>query len=378
MKKLLRGLLYTILGLLALFSLFAVVTGRTYLFKAVWYNFADIDDYKVFDNNTVGTGQPQAWNISADYNKPVLPADLQQLLEQISSVAVLVARNDSILYERYWEGYSDSSLSGSFSMAKSITSLLAGCALKDGSIKSLDEPVGNYLPEFKEGEKAKVTILHLLTMSSGSDWNESYSNPLAITTEIYYGSDVYKTATGVNIVKQPGTQYRYKSGDTQLLGLLLQKATGKSLSDYAAEKLWKPLGAQHAALWSTDKSGGHEKAYCCFNSNARDFARLGQLMIDSGSWKGNEIITRDYFLRSTSPCMLPDDYGDSCDYYGYQWWIAPRRNGTFYAQGILGQWIVVIPEKKMVIVRLGNKRSEKRVDGLRQELDGLIRWGMTL
>jgi CubicO group peptidase (beta-lactamase class C family) len=378
MKKFIRGFLYTILTIVALFSLFAVVTGRTYLFKAVWYNFADIDDYKVFDNNTVTIGQPQAWNISADYNKPVMPANLQQLLEDISSVAVVVIKNDSILYERYWEGYSDSSLSGSFSMAKSITSILTGCALKEGSIKSLEEPVSKYLPEFKEGEKAKVRIIDLLTMSSGSDWDESYSNPLAITTEIYYGSDVYKTATGVHIVKPPGTEHRYKSGDTQLLGLVLEKATGKSLSDYAAEKLWKPIGAEHAALWSTDKTGGHEKAYCCFNSNARDFARLGQLMIDSGSWKGNEIITRDYFVQAISPCNLPDQYGSVCDYYGYQWWLAPRRNGVFYAQGILGQWIVVIPEKKMIIVRLGNKRSEIKIDGLRAELDGLIKWGKTL
>jgi CubicO group peptidase (beta-lactamase class C family) len=378
MKKFIRGFLYTILTIVALFSLFAVVTGRTYLFKAVWYNFADIDDYKVFDNNTVTIGQPQAWNISANYNKPVMPANLQQLLEDISSVAVVVIKNDSILYERYWEGYSDSSLSGSFSMAKSITSILTGCALKEGSIKSLEEPVSKYLPEFKEGEKAKVRIIDLLTMSSGSDWDESYSNPLAITTEIYYGSDVYKTATGVHIVKPPGTEHRYKSGDTQLLGLVLEKATGKSLSDYAAEKLWKPIGAEHAALWSTDKTGGHEKAYCCFNSNARDFARLGQLMIDSGSWKGNEIITRDYFVQAISPCNLPDQYGSVCDYYGYQWWLAPRRNGVFYAQGILGQWIVVIPEKKMIIVRLGNKRSEIKIDGLRAELDGLIKWGKTL
>jgi CubicO group peptidase (beta-lactamase class C family) len=378
MRKFLKIFFLSILLLTGLLSLFAVVTGKTYLFKAVYYNFADIDDYKVFPNNTVAAGQPQPWNISAGYNKAAMPAALAQLLEQSSTVAVLVIKNDSVLFEKYWQGYSDSSLSGSFSMAKSITSLLTGCALKEGLIKSLEEPVGNYLPEFKEGEKAKVRIIDLLTMSSGSDWDESYSNPLAATTEIYYGSDVYKTATSVKIVKQPGTEYRYKSGDTQLLGLVLEKAIGKSLSAYAAEKLWKPLGAEHAALWSTDREGGHEKAYCCFNTNARDFARIGQLMIDSGSWKGNEIITRDYFAKSVSPCMLPDEYGSACDYYGYQWWLAPRRGGVFYAQGILGQWIVVMPQKKMVIVRLGKKRSEKRVDGLRSELDGLIQWGKTL
>lgn len=378
MKKIIRWFLGLFITLLVLFSAFAVVTGRTYLFKAVWYNFADIDDYKVFENNTVVTGQPQSWNISADYNKATVPASLQQLLDQLSSVALVVIRNDSLLYEQYWQGYSDSSLSASFSVAKSITSLLTGAALKEGAIKSVEEPVGNYIPEFKEGEKAKVRIVDLLTMSSGSDWDESYANPLSVTTELYYGSDVYKTATEVKIVAPPGTKHVYKSGDTQLLGLILEKATGKSLSVYAAEKLWKPLGARHPALWSVDQADGHEKAYCCFNSNARDFARIGQLMLDSGRWKGSEIIPMDYYQHSVKPCLLPDGYGNACDYYGYQWWIVPRSDGIFYARGILGQYIIVIPEKRMVIVRLGKKRSSRPVNGAPEEVDALIQWGKTL
>jgi CubicO group peptidase (beta-lactamase class C family) len=378
MKKFFRVTLLTILALVLLFSVYAVATGRTYLFKAVWYNFADIDDYKVFTNNTVVAGQPQPWNISASYNTATVPDDLKQLLDELSSVALVVIKNDSLLYEQYWQGYNDSSLSASFSVAKSITSLLVGCALKEGVIKSLDEPVSNYIPEFKEGEKAKVRIVDLLTMSSGSNWDEAYANPLSVTTELYYGDDVYRTATGVKIIQPPGKYHLYKSGDTQLLGLLLEKATGKSLSVYAAEKLWNPLGAQHAALWSIDQSGGHEKAYCCFNSNARDFAKLGQLMLDSGRWKGTEIIPQDYYLKSISPCMLPDRHGHSCDYYGYQWWLVPRSGGVFYARGILGQYIVVIPEKRMVIVRLGKKRSSRPVNGAPEEVDALIQWGKRL
>ncbi|WP_315816293.1 serine hydrolase domain-containing protein [Paraflavitalea speifideaquila] len=211
-------------------------------------------------------------------------------------------------------------------------------------------------------------------MSSGSDWDESYSNPLSVTTQAYYGSDIYKTATGVNIIHTPGTLHSYKSGDTQLLGLIVEKATGKSLSAYAAEKLWHPLGAEHPALWSTDHTGGHEKAYCCFNSNARDFARLGQLMLDSGRWKGQEIITPEYFKKSITPCGIKDEGGNACDYYGYQWWIVPNQPDIFYARGILGQYIIVIPAKKLVMVRLGKKRSPVRINGAPAEVDGLIRW----
>ncbi len=378
MKKFLRGLLIFLLAVIILFSAYALASGRTYLFPAVIHNFADIDDYKIFSNNTVANGQPQSWNLSGNYNKINMPAELTQLLGGIGTIGVVVIKNDSVLFEKYWQGYSDSSYSGSFSMAKSITSLLIGAAIQEGKIKSIEEPVSDFIPEFKEGEKAGVRIVDLLTMSSGSDWDESYSNPLSVTTELYYGSDVYKTATGVHIIKKPGTYHEYKSGDTQLLGLILEKATGQSLSAYASAKLWQPLGAMHPALWSTDKEGGNEKCYCCFNSNAKDFARLGQLMLDSGKWKGNDIIPADYYSKSISPNMIPDKNGKPCDYYGFQWWLVPYHKGVFYARGILGQYIIIIPSKKMVMVRLGQKRGPILKETVPTEVDALINWGMDL
>jgi CubicO group peptidase (beta-lactamase class C family) len=374
--KAIKRIILVILILVAAFSAFALISGRTYLFKAVIYNFANIDDYKKFSNNTVSTGKPQPWQVSANYNKVKYPDSLSNLLESLGSVGLLMIQNDSVKYERYWDGYSDSSLSSSFSMAKSITSLLIGIALKEGKIKSLQEPVGNYLPEFTTGEKAKVKIVDLLTMSSGSDWNESYMNPFSVTTEAYYGSDVYKTATGIHIIKTPGTLHSYKSGDTQLLGLLLEKATGRSLSDYAAEKLWQPLGAEHPALWSTDHDKGNEKAYCCFNSNTRDFARIGKLMLDSGKWNHTAIIDSSYYMRSIKPCGITDEKGMHCDYYGYQWWIDPQHPDIFYARGILGQYIIMIPSKKMIIVRLGKMTSMIREHTVPKEVRYLINWGL--
>ncbi len=378
MKKFFKGILLFLLAIVVLFTGYAFATGKTYLFKAIYYNFAGIDDYKIFDNNTVPAGNAQPWPVSDAYNKITSPDDLNRLLAELKTVAVVVIKNDSLLYEKYWDGYSDSSLSNSFSVAKSITSLLIGTAIKEGKIKSVDEPVGNYLPEFKEGLAAKLRIKDLLTMSSGSNWDESYSNPLSVTTESYYGSDLYKTATGVKIVKEPGTYHSYKSGDTELLGLILEKATGKPISAYASEKLWQLLGAEHPAKWSTDREDGNEKAFCCFNTNARDFARLGQLMLDSGKWKGNTIIDSAYYMQSISGCNIPDETGSSCNYYGYQWWIRPAFPGVFYARGILGQYIIVIPSKQIVLVRLGHKRSGERVNGAPKEIDALINWGMSL
>lgn len=378
MKKFFKVILILLLSVITLSTAYAFISGKTYLFKAVYYNFAGIDDYKIFDNNTVKNGPGQPWPVSGSYNKTKCPDSLNQLLSEIKTVALLVIKNDSLLYEKYWNGYSDSSWSNSFSMAKSITSLLTGIAIREGKIKSVNEPVGNYLPEFKEGLAAKLKIKDLLTMSSGSNWDEAYSNPLSVTTESYYGTNLYKTATGVKIVREPGTLHSYKSGDTELLGLVLQKATGRTLSDYASEKLWQPLGAQHPALWSTDKNNGNEKAFCCFNSNARDFARIGQLMLDSGKWNGKSIIDSAYYTQSITACNIPDDDGLDCDYYGYQWWIRPEFPGVFYARGILGQYVIIIPSKKTILVRLGHKRSDRWRNGAPEEVDALIDWGMKL
>jgi CubicO group peptidase (beta-lactamase class C family) len=374
--KTLKRVLVFLVGVVVIFSAYAFISGRTYLFKAVIYNFANIDDYKKFSNNTVAVAAPKPWKVSAEYNKINYPDSLNNLIESLGTVGLLMIRNDSVVAERYWDGYSDSSLSGSFSMAKSITGILIGAAIKEGKIGSVNDAVGKYLPEFAEGDKAKIKIVDLLTMSSGTDWKESYIDPFSVTTEAYYGSDVYKTATGVKAIHPPGTLHDYKSGDTQLLGLLLEKATGKSLSEYASEKLWKPLGAEHPALWSTDHANGNEKAYCCFNSNTRDFARIGKLMLDSGKCNGIAVIDSAYFTNSIKPNHITDTKGLPCDYYGYQWWIDPEHPEIFYARGILGQYIIMIPSKKMIIVRLGKMTSPVRVHTVPKEVRYLINWGL--
>jgi CubicO group peptidase (beta-lactamase class C family) len=375
MKKFLKRFFQFIIAVVILFSVYAIASEKTYLFKAVYHNFANVDDYKIFDNNTVAIGKPQPWEVDANFNKKQLPTETEQLLLSLKTVGLVVIQNNKLSYEKYWEEYSDSSLSGSFSVAKSITSLLIGCAIKEGKIKSVNEPVGNYIPEFSKGDKAAVTIKDVLTMSSGTDFKESYANPLSVTTELYYGSDVYKTATSVKMLHKPGTLHKYKSGDTQLLGLILAKATGKSLADYASEKLWQPLGAVHPALWSKDNEKGYEKAYCCFNSNAKDFARIGKLMLDSGKHNGVQIIDSTYWANSIKACGILNDKGETCNYYGYQWWIDPEHKEVFYARGILGQYIICIPSKNLIVVRLGKLTSPIRVNTVPKEVRALIDWG---
>jgi CubicO group peptidase (beta-lactamase class C family) len=355
-----RSIRVIIIGIIC-FNLWVLLSGKSFFYKAVYYNFANIDDYKIFDNRIIKKSEsPQPWPLSINYNKAGISQNLQSYLEKNKSIAFLIIKNDSLVHEQYWDGYDATSKSNSFSVAKSFVSSLIGVAIKEGKIKSVDQPVSEFLPEFKEGDKKNITIKHLLMMSSGLNWNESYANPLSVTTEAYYGTDLIKAISGLNAVEEPGKIFSYKSGDTQILGFVIEKATGKSLSDYAHEKLWSPMGAEQDALWSVDKDQGHEKAYCCINSNARDFARFGNLYLHKGNWKGNQIIDTSYVERSITPHGLMYE-GKPSDFYGFQWWVVPDYKGKsfFYARGILGQLIVVVPDKNMVVVRLGEKNGEK-------------------
>jgi CubicO group peptidase (beta-lactamase class C family) len=332
-----------------------------YLLKALIYQRPGIEDYHLFANRKVGKASPIPWAIHKDYNKVSISDSLITQFNQYGTVAFVVIKNDSILHEEYWDGYSDSSYSNSFSMAKSIVSLLIGCLVDEGKIKSLDEPITNYIKEYKGPEYQKITIKDLLTMSSGLNWDEAYSSAFSITTKAYYGDDLPSLVSSLVPIETPGKIHRYKSGDTQILSMIVEQASGKHLADYASEKLWKPLGAEYDALWCLDTENGNEKAYCCFNCNARDFARIGQVILDSGQFNGKQVISKEYIRQATSPATwLKDDKGATCNWYGYQIWMLTYKGMKVnYARGILGQYIFVIPAKHAVIVRLGHKRSEK-------------------
>ncbi len=336
-----------------------------YLRQALTYWHPGIDDYKIFENRVVkASPTPIPWAKAKSYNSKELSQTLRDTLEHYKSIAYLIIQNDSLLYEEYWEGYGPESYSNSFSMAKSFVSLLIGAAIDEGKIKSVDDPVYKYIPHLNQGKSKELTIRNLLTMSSGSNWDESYSSPMSMTTQAYYGNDLQGLAEKLHVVEQPGKYFNYKSGDTQLLSLIVKAATGKSLSDYASEKLWQPIGAEYDAMWCLDKKDGLEKAYCCFNSNARDFARFGKLILNKGRFGNKQVISEKYITEATTPARyLLDDENKPLDFYGYQWWII-KSDGKYipYARGILGQYIFAIPEKNAIIVRLGHNRTKAKIE----------------
>lgn len=334
-----------------------------YLKKAAIHQLPGIHDYRIFYNRTVETGTPQPWAKAARYNHAEPDEHFLDSLHLMQTTAFLVVQNDSILFEYYADGVKDTDISNSFSAAKSIVSLLIGCAIDDGYIKNVDQPVDELLPDYPNLHNKGLLLKHLLTMSSGSDWDEAYSTAFSVTTQAYYGNNLPKLMKEVQIEEEPGVTFNYRSGDTQLLALILSRATGKTLSDYASEKLWKPMGAEAEVLWSLDRKNGMEKAYCCFNSHARDFARLGKLLLNKGAWQGQQLISKTYLSEAVTPANhLKDTKGKPVTYYGYQWWLMDYNNERLpYARGILGQYIFVIPSKNAIIVRLGHLRSDTRI-----------------
>ncbi len=356
-SKTFKIIILTIVGVTALYTLLP-----DYLQKGLIYLTPNIDDFKIFDNRKVETANPVPWPFSADYNHyTISSASASDSLALLESTGFLIIQNDSLLFEKYYQDQQATEISNSFSMAKSIVSLLIGCAIDDGYIHSLDDKVEKYLPWIKGSFSNNLTIRHLLTMSSASSWNENYTSPFSITTQAYYGRDLPGLMKKVKINNHPGIEFNYRSGDTQFLERILTKTTGMSISHYASEKLWKPLNAEVPALWSLDRREGTEKAYCCFNSTPRDFARIGNLVLNNGVFKGQRLISSGYISEMITPAKyLTNNEAQMVDYYGLHWWILNYKGEMIpYARGILGQYIFVVPSENAVIVRLGHRRSKK-------------------
>ncbi|MBL4625825.1 MAG: beta-lactamase family protein, partial [Flavobacteriales bacterium] len=227
--------------------------------------------------------------------------------------------------------------------------------------KSINDKVGNYLVGYNEGKDKELTIKHLLTMTSGIDFGEHYMNPFGFMAKALYGDDVKEIALQHHVEYTPGTKWHYQGGNNLLVGLILREAVGKTPAEYFSEKVWQPVGSQHDALWSLDKEDGHEKAYCCVFSNAKDFARVGQLMLQAGNWNGQQLLDSSYVIDGSKAINLPNRFGENTDQYGYAWWVMNyKENEIFYARGINGQYTIVIPGQELVIVRLGHKRIKEK------------------
>ncbi len=359
----LKIVLGVLLGVFILLNVGIMVTGKTYLYKGLANTYLvgrsgpSINEDHIFSSRVVGSRNPDPWPLHSRYERTSLKAAEVDSLRSIGTVSFLIVQHDSLLLEQYWEGYNPDSLTNSFSVAKSIVSILTGIALDEERLQSLDQKVGEFLPSFSKGEKARISLRHLLTMSSGTNWEESGADPFSHNAQAYYGRHLKRLIRSLTVVEPPGQRFNYQSGNTQIMGAVLEKATGMRLSEYAEQKLWQPLEATHDAKWNLDRKNGDEKAFCCYYASVRDFARVGQLYLDSGRWNGEQVVPASYVWESVTPAVLG---GKEVPYYGYFWWLEEYKGREiFYARGILGQYIIVVPSRDMVIVRAGHERKPR-------------------
>ena len=279
---------------------------------------------------------------------------LSHYLDDPAQVGLIVVRDDDVLYERYSDGNNRDSVWISFSVTKSVTSMLIGAAIRDGFIESVDEPVANYLPRLRGTGYEKASIRDVLNMASGIRWNEDYADP---------GSDVAKAgaANGLALVKYLGTlpveaesgeKFNYNTGETNLVGEILRAAIGNNAATYLTHKIWQPFGMEFDAWWSLGQPGGGELGGCCISATLRDYARLGLFAMNGGKLKdGTQVLPENWMADSTAPSQ-------GYDGYGYLWWL--RGDRGYAALGIFGQIIRIFPDDNLVIAAHSN--AETAVD----------------
>ncbi len=346
---------------LVIFSALVYLSPYRYLIKGISLTYlkgeksANYLDWKDFDLRKMQNNPDKIYKIpTKTYAKTNgLDKKLLDMLTNTNSGSYIVVKNDTIVSEHYFNGITDSSQTNSFSMAKTITTLLVQKAIQDKLIGSWDDKVIDYLPWLK-GEFAKdLTLRNLSTMTAGLDWDENYLSPFSVTAKAYYSNDVEAVMKTVAVTKKPGENFHYQSGTTQLLGFVLKKALDKSgkyksVSEFAQVNLWNKIGAEYPAFWSLDAENGKELTYCCFDATTRDFAKLGQLVLHHGksAW-GESIIDSTFLDLAQKPFKSAN--------YGHSFWIGEVDGIKFpYFQGLKGQYIAIVKNENAVIVRTGN------------------------
>ena len=385
MKKVVKVALFTQLIMIVLVLVFLSIThSPTYVYRLITMHVADVYDYKNFENRVI-KGAKNFDSFEEKYEETYVESlfddrvrqsgftSFDEWAEKSQTTALIFIRKDTILYEKYFNGFSRDSYFHSQSVAKSFISFLIGAAIDDGLIQSVDDPMTQYIPELiqRDPRFEKITIRNLLEMRSGLEYNTSYlpgtniHSPWHDEAVGYYHPNVRKLLLKkLDVASEPGKTFEYNNYNTSYLGLIIERATEKTVSKYLEEKLWSQI-MEYDALFSIDsKDSGFEYMPSRLIARAIDYARFGRLFLKMGDWNGNQIISKDWVIQSTredttiSRDNYPDWLGRGCKhtYYSYQWWGNANCDGTFqfFANGNLGQNIYVIPDKEIIIVHCGN------------------------
>lgn len=356
-----RKSLIVFFSLLALSIALTYAFGYDYLFRGIQLTYmrgesgSTIDDGPYFPKNVIEAGQPQPWQKDALYNVKKLPRNLSEDLKKSETASFLIIKNGKLLHEEYFNTYSAQRKTNSFSMAKALTVMLLGKAIGEGKIQNEYQKFADFYPQFSEDENGKeLTFFDLAAMQAGLKWTEDYKNPFLPNAKAYYGKSLADAVLHPDFKSPPGRKFEYQSGATQLLGFGIRKAVKIPLAYYTSQSFWKPLGMENNASWTTDENN-MEKTFCCVHAVPRDFAKLGQLILQNGSWNGNQLLDGAFIQKMIRPTAL------SGGAYGMGLWLnydAPVKH--YYFWGLYGQYIIVIPEKQLVIVRTGSYKDQPK------------------
>lgn len=373
--------------------------------RSIKYLIPDSRDSAIFDNQTIQKSENPFYFKSYQANpaNAALKQKIDTSLIDTKTSAFIVIKNDSIIYQHLSEDTNLQAKQPSFSISKSFVGTLVGIAVDRGQIKSTNDLVIKYLPELAKNDERfnRLTIQHVLDMRSGFDMNERSLNPFSKIVRSYYGADLKKMVGKLKMKNEPNTVFEYQSLNTQILGMILEKVTGKTLDVLLQENLWQPLGAESDALWSVDKAG-NIKSFCCINATALDYAKLGRLYLNGGNWQGKQIISKKWVDATTNPDTLAKKryknqfwatrdfkfFPDSLsaikqlekEHLGYP--VERNDDGRYFyakkvydykAQGMFHQSIYVNPQNKVIIVRLGGRQKKINFHGFVQEIGRSIR-----
>jgi CubicO group peptidase (beta-lactamase class C family) len=326
--------------------------------RALIWRESDVGDQHRFPARRIPAGgltSPLPAGAEADLEVHPDGKGLDEFLRETDTLAFVLVHRDRVVRERYFAGTTRESLLTSFSAAKSFVSTLIGIAIEEGLVEGVDDRLTDYLPELaaRDPRFREITLRHLLTMSSGIRYREGGFPSLGDDTYTYYGVDLRDIALNrIRIEGPPGIGWQYNNYHPLLLGLVLERTTGMSVSGFMATRLWQPLGAEADATWNLDsKKSGFEKMESGLNARAVDYARFGLLFLHLGKWNGERIVSEDWVRAATGA----EATTDQAYYHGYRyfWWIDVERPGRFYAMGKYGQYIYVAPDANAVVVRLG-------------------------
>ena len=270
---------------------------------------------------------------------------IQDYINKFKVGGLIILRNGKILHEEYNFGNNQESRWISFSVTKSVTSMLLGAAIKDGFIKNVEEPVVTYLPHLIDSSYRDVTIKQVLHMSSGIKWNEDYTDPYSdVSLASGLNSlELYSYLNKLGKSSNPGEKFNYNTGEANLIGGIVRSAIGNNLSTYLEQKIWKPFGMEHDAYWVLDNNYSLELGGCCINATLRDYSRIGLFAMNKGiTREGIAVLPTNWIDESTNP-------SNNLKYYGYQWWLDGPEYESFYADGIFGQFIWIDPSSKIVV-----------------------------